>query len=48
MRIYYHPASTTSRPVMLFASPWDLEYFENHHPNVPLLDESPVSLPAKK
>jgi peptide chain release factor 3 len=31
------------RRVLLFASEWDLQYFERHHPDVPLLAESPVS-----
>jgi hypothetical protein len=30
------------RRVFLFASEWELQYFERHHPNVELLDESPV------
>jgi len=31
------------RSVILFASQWDLEYFERHHPTVPLLAESPAA-----
>ena len=34
------------RRVILFASEWDLGYFERHHPNVLLLAESPVADPA--
>jgi peptide chain release factor 3 len=30
------------RPVLLFNSPWDLQYFERQHPQVKLLEESPV------
>jgi peptide subunit release factor RF-3 len=30
------------RHVFLFASEWELQYFQRHHPNVELLDESPV------
>ncbi|MGB7218452.1 MAG: peptide chain release factor 3 [Vicinamibacterales bacterium] len=41
-------ADRQQRPVILFASQWDLEYFERHHPNLSLLDESPVAAPAKK
>ena len=29
--------------MILFASEWDLQYFERHHPNVSLLAESPVA-----
>ncbi len=29
------------RPVILFESEWELRYFERHHPDVPLLAESP-------
>jgi peptide chain release factor 3 len=29
------------RPVILFESEWELHYFERHHPDVPLLAESP-------
>ena len=31
------------RRVLLFASKWELQYFERHHPDVVLLDESPMS-----
>jgi peptide chain release factor 3 len=31
------------RRVILFCSEWDLRYFERHHPDLSLLDESPVS-----
>jgi peptide chain release factor 3 len=31
------------RPVVLFASEWDRQYFERQHPDVPLLEESPVA-----
>jgi peptide chain release factor 3 len=34
------------RRVILFASEWDLGYFERHHPSVLLLDESPVADPT--
>jgi peptide chain release factor 3 len=30
------------RPVILFESEWELQYFQRHHPDVPLLAESPV------
>ena len=30
------------RHVILFASEWELQYFQRHHPDVPLLDESPM------
>jgi len=30
------------RPVVLFGSSWELQYFERQHPEVPLLAESPV------
>ena len=30
------------RRVFLFGTKWALQYFERHHPEVPLLDESPV------
>ena len=30
------------RRVILFASEWELQYFERHHPDVVLLDESPA------
>jgi peptide chain release factor 3 len=29
------------RRVFLFASEWELRYYERHHPHVVLLDESP-------
>jgi peptide chain release factor 3 len=32
------------RHVLLFASEWDLQYFERHHPDMSLLAESPVAL----
>jgi peptide chain release factor 3 len=35
------------RPVILFASEWEMRYFERHHPDVVLLDESPVVTPRK-
>ena len=35
-------ADRQGRRVLLFASPWELQYFERQHPDVPLLDESPV------
>jgi peptide chain release factor 3 len=31
------------RRVILFASEWELRYFQRHHPDVTLLDESPVN-----
>ena len=31
------------RRVILFASDWELRYFQRHHPDVVLLDESPVT-----
>jgi len=31
------------RNVILFASEWELRYFERHHPDVELLEESPVT-----
>jgi peptide chain release factor 3 len=39
-------ADRLGRHVLLFASQWELEYFERQHPDVPLLDESPVAAPA--
>jgi peptide chain release factor 3 len=30
------------RPVLLFTSEWELQYFQRHHPDVALLDESPA------
>ena len=35
------------RRVVLFGSPWELQYFERQHPAVPLLAESPVTVPTK-
>jgi peptide chain release factor 3 len=34
------------QPVLLFDTPWALQYFEREHPDVPLLEESPVSAPT--
>jgi peptide chain release factor 3 len=31
------------RRVLLFGSEWELQYFQRHHPDVPLLAESPVA-----
>ena len=31
------------RRVLLFASEWELQYFQRHHPDVVLLDESPMN-----
>jgi peptide chain release factor 3 len=31
------------RRVFLFASEWELQYFQRHHPDVSLLDESPMN-----
>jgi peptide chain release factor 3 len=39
-------ADRQERQVILFASEWDLGYFERHHPNVSLLAESPVPDPG--
>ena len=36
-------ADRLGRPVLLFASQWELEYFERQHPEVALLDESPAA-----
>jgi peptide subunit release factor RF-3 len=36
-------ADRHERRVLLFASHWELEYFQRHHPDVVLLDESPMS-----
>jgi peptide chain release factor 3 len=36
------------RPVLLFGSEWDLQYFERQHPDLSLLDESPVAAPMTK
>jgi peptide chain release factor 3 len=33
------------RKVILFSSPWEMQYFERQHPNVTLLAESPQVLP---
>ena len=41
-------ADRLGRRVLLFASQWELEYFERQHPDVPLLDESPVAAPARR
>jgi len=40
-------ADRLGRPVLLFASQWELEYFERQHPDVALLGESPAAAPAK-
>jgi peptide chain release factor 3 len=34
------------RRVLLFASDWELQYFERQHPHVPLLAESPIADPT--
>ncbi|MET0168744.1 MAG: peptide chain release factor 3, partial [Vicinamibacterales bacterium] len=34
------------RAVLLFDSTWALQYFARHHPDVPLLEESPAVLRA--
>jgi peptide chain release factor 3 len=34
-------ADRLERPVILFSSPWELQYFERQHPGVTLLAESP-------
>jgi peptide chain release factor 3 len=39
-------ADRQGRRVILFASEWDLGYFERHHPSIALLAESPVADPA--
>jgi peptide chain release factor 3 len=36
-------ADRQERRVLLFASEWELQYFQRHHPSVPLLDESPMN-----
>jgi len=36
------------RPVILFESEWELHYFERHHPDVPLLAESPAVIRDKR
>ena len=35
------------RRVLLFATEWELQYFERHHPDLVLLDESPSSAPPR-
>jgi hypothetical protein len=30
------------RRAILFASAWELRYFQRHHPDIALLDESPA------
>jgi peptide chain release factor 3 len=35
------------RRVLLFASEWELQYFERQHPTFPLLAESPVSVTSR-
>jgi peptide chain release factor 3 len=39
-------ADRHERRVLLFASDWELQYFERQHPNVPLLAESPIADPT--
>ena len=34
-------ADRLDRKVVLFSSPWELQYFERQHPDVTLLAESP-------
>ena len=34
------------RPVLLFGTPWELEYFGRQHPDLALLPESPVTAPT--
>ena len=36
-------ADRQERRVLLFGSEWELQYFQRHHPDVPLLAESPVA-----
>ena len=36
------PWTGSERRVLLFASEWELQYFERQHPDVQLLAESPV------
>ena len=36
-------ADRQERRVLLFASEWELQYFERQHPGFPLLAESPVA-----
>ena len=33
---------------LLFGSEWDLQYFGRQHPDLSLLDESPVAAPTTK
>ena len=35
-----------NRRVLLFASAWELQYFERQHPEILLLAESPVATPS--
>lgn len=35
------------RKVILFSSPWELQYFERQHPNIELLEESPQELAGR-
>jgi peptide subunit release factor RF-3 len=37
-------ADRLERKVILFSSPWELEYFGRQHPNVELLAESPTAI----
>jgi peptide subunit release factor RF-3 len=37
-------ADRQDRRVLLFASQWELDYFSRHHPEVPLLAESPAEI----
>jgi peptide chain release factor 3 len=36
------------RRVLLFGSEWDLQYFERQHPDLLLLEESPIAAPTTK
>ena len=36
-------ADRQGRPVVLFGSQWELQYFERQHPDITLLEESPVA-----
>ena len=36
------------RRVMLFASEWEVQYFERQHPEIQLLAESPVAAPTTR
>ena len=36
-------ADTLERRVILFATEWELRYFERHHPTIALLEESPAA-----